>query len=140
MNFWTEKPDRDEVLDRIFDFFKLLSEEKPEEAEKLVNVGSMDKFRDTLHYYLTDYSVMVCDDDELMALPDDLSLAVTDPYQMPEEELSPTFTGNQLKLVANERIEMRIPFMKEITPYWICFQIFEHQGKYLLNLMQVRKE
>ena len=40
MNFWENKPNRDEVLDKIYDFLKLLSEKKPDEAEKLVREKS----------------------------------------------------------------------------------------------------
>ncbi|MCB0739067.1 MAG: hypothetical protein KDC92_16275, partial [Bacteroidetes bacterium] len=84
MNYWNHFPNRDEVLEKIYAFLKNLSENKPEEAEKLVRIGSMPKFRDSLHYYLTDYYLMQTEDSEVYNLPDDFSVAVSNPENLNE--------------------------------------------------------
>ena len=140
MNHWPHLPDRDQVLEKVYNFFKLLSEQKPDEAEKLVRVGNMDKFRDTLHYYLADYALMIYDDETFQKLPDDLSLVIDDPYTQEENELAPNFTGTAFVTVPNERVEIRASMNGEITPIWIQFMIYEMEGKFYLNLMQVRRE
>ena len=139
MNFWIDLPNRDEVLEKIFRFLQLLSENLPDDAEKLVNVGNMDKFRDNLHYFLADYSMMILDDQELADLPDDLSTSILDPYLMDENDIQPSFTGNEFILKPNETIDVKIGLRDNITNIKIRFMIYEMEGKYYLNLMRILK-
>ncbi len=140
MNFWEYKPNRDEVLDKIYDFLKLLSEKNPDEAEKLVRVGDMGKFRDALHYHLSDYSIMIFEDTEYMQLPDDFSLGISNPYDMDENEIEPRFSGNSMILENRETIKLRIGLFNEITPINITFMIHELENRFFLNLIKVERE
>lgn len=139
MNYWEHLPDRDEVLEKIYKFLQLLSENDPDEAEKLVNVGSMSKFRDTLHYYLTDYSMLALEDDEMMELPDDLSVAISDPSTLDENDINPEFSGNSMVLQPNETVKLRVGMGNEITPVQLEFMIYKRENQYLLNLMKVNR-
>lgn len=140
MNYWEKAPTRDEVLDKIFDFIKLLSEKKPEEAHKLVRVGNMAKFRDALHYYMADYAIMIFEDKEFMQLPDDFSIGISNPYEMNEEDIEPRFSGNELQLKNMETIVIRLGLFNEITPVVLQFMINLLENRYYLNLMKVERE
>ncbi|MBI1185646.1 hypothetical protein GC194_15365 [bacterium] len=140
MNYWKQPPTRDEVLDKIYDFLKLLSQNQPDEAEKLVRVGSMSKFRDALHYHMADYVVMIFEDKEFMELPDDFSTAISNPYDMDENDMAPAFSGNQLECVNKETISLRLGLFNEITPIKIEFMIGQLDNQYFLNLMKVSRE
>lgn len=140
MNNWDHLPSRDEVLDKIYNFLRLLSQDKVAEAEKLVNVGSMSKFRDTLHYHLSDYSIMVFDDEQYMKLPDDFSIHISDPDNMDENDVNPRFSGNQMILENNETITVNVGFRNEVLPVSIQFMIYSLEERYLLNLMKVERD
>ena len=140
MNFWENKPNRDEVLDKIYDFLKLLSEKKPDEAEKLVRVGSMAKFRDALHFHLSDYSIMIFEDKEYLELPDDFSIGISNPYQMDENDIEPRFSGNSMVLEDRETIKLRVGLFNEITPINLIFMVNELESRYYLNLRKVERE
>jgi len=140
MNYWNQAPTRDDALDKIFDFLKLLSEKKPEEAERLVRVGNLSKFRDALHYQLADYAVMIFDDTQYMELPDDFSTAISDPYKMDENDIGPVFSGKALELTHGETVRVRVGMFNEITPVVIEFMIYKLENQYFLNLMKVEKE
>lgn len=140
MNYWDHLPNRDEVLDKIYKFLRLLSEKKPDEASKWVNVGSMSKFRDALHYHVSDYSIMVFDDEQYMDLPDDFSIAISDPENLDENDVNPRFSGSQMVLEPNETVTVNIGFRNEILPVSIEFLIYALDGKYFLNLMKVARD
>ncbi|MGB0430546.1 MAG: hypothetical protein ACPGLV_08740 [Bacteroidia bacterium] len=140
MNFWENKPNRDEALDKVYEFLKLLSENKPDEAEKLVRVGNMAKFRDALHYHLSDYSIMIFEDKEYMQLPDDFSVGISDPNNMNENDIEPRFSGNTMVLNDRETIKLRVGLFNEITPINITFMIHELDQRFYLNLMKVERE
>ena len=140
MNKWDHLPNRDEVLDKIYDFLRLLSLKEPEEAQKMVNVGSMPKFRDALHYHMSDYSIMVFDDEQYMDLPDDFSINISDPDKLDENDINPRFSGSQMNLQPNETITVNVGFRNEILPVSIQFMIYELDQEYYLNLMKVERD
>lgn len=140
MNFWNHPPNRDEVLDKIYDFMQLLSQNKPDEAAKLVNVRSFQKFRDTLHYQLTDYLLLTIEDKELHALPDDLSVNIVDPYSLDETLVNPQFTGNDMVTAPNERVTVQLAVQDELTPVKLEFLLYSSEGNIYLNLMKVSRD
>lgn len=140
MNYWSYAPSRDEVLDKIYTFLLLLSSDNPLDAEKLVRVGSMDKFRDALHRQLADHVTMIYDDTEYMQLPDDLTTAIADPFAMDENDIAPEFSGNQLTTVHREAIKVRIGLLGQLTPVAVHFTLADIEGRFYLNLMNVTTE
>jgi len=139
MNYWDHAPNRDEVLDKIYEFLRLLSLNEPDEAEKLVRVGSMSKFRDALHYQIADYMIMIYEDTEFMELPDDFSVNISDPTKMDEDYINPRFSGNELVLKSGETIEVNVGFNQEVILVYIQFMIYELEDKYFLNVMKVAR-
>ena len=140
MNNWTHAPTRDEALDKIFDFIQFLSQNQPDEAEKLVRVGDMAKFRDALHYRMADYAIMIFEDTEFLELPDDFSVGISDPYKMNEEDIEPRFSGNTLELIDRETVRIRLGLFNEITPVVLEFMIQKIADNFYLNLMKVERE
>lgn len=140
MNFWDHLPTRDEALDKIYQFLQLLSQDRPIEAETLVNVGSFQKFRDTLHYYLTDYLLMLVEDSEVFNLPDDMSIAISDPFEMNEDAIYPVFSGNDFTTQPNERISVYLGYENEATTVKVEFMIYALDKKVFLNVMKVNKD
>jgi len=139
MNYWDHAPTRDEVLDKIYEFLRLLSLNEPAEAEKRVRVGSMSKFRDALHYHIADYMVMVFEDTEFMGLPDDFSISISDPAEMDENHINPRFSGNLLTLENGETIDVNVGFEKEVIPISIRFMVYQMEDNFYLNLMKVER-
>ncbi|MBI3142886.1 MAG: hypothetical protein HYZ16_08670 [Bacteroidetes bacterium] len=140
VNYWTTAPTRDEALDKIYTFLQLLSSDSPLEAEKLVRVGSMDKFRDALHRHLAEHITLMYDDTEYMELPDDLSTAIMDPFSMDENEIAPEFSGKQLTMVHRETVKVRVGLLGQLTPVCVHFTIAELDTRFYLNLMNVTSE
>lgn len=140
MNFWDHLPTRDEALDKIYEFLQLLSQNRPIEAETLVNVGSFQKFRDTVHYYITDYLLMLVEDSEVFNLPDDMSVAISDPHEMNEDGIYPVFSGNDFVTQPNERISVYLGYQNEATTVKVEFMIYVLDKKVFLNVMKVNKD
>ncbi len=131
-NFGKTCPNRDQVLEKVYDFARALAERNPKEAETLVITTSMDKFRWELDQLLRPYWREMADEE-----PDftrDLSLDISDPHFVKEKDSKPEFSNNDFNLSENESLSMRVAINGEVVPVYLNFSIQKYDEVYFLKL------
>ncbi len=131
-NFGKQLPNRDQVLEKIYDFMRALSEKNPDEAEKLVITHSMDEFRWHLDQLLRPYWREMANEN-----PDpagDLSLAISDPHFIKEKDSRPEFSNNDFNLSENEKVSIRVAIKGEVIPVYLYFSVQKFDEIFFLKL------
>lgn len=133
-NYWKRLPTRDEVLDKIYLFIKAFADGELVRAEKLVLVSDFTKMHKDLQLALRGFAFMHMEDEDYNQLPEDLSAAITSPFDIDEFYLLPTFSGNQFEVQEQEQISVQVPFHGQPTPLKMKFIISENDRLYFLKL------
>lgn len=139
-NYWRELPNRDQALDRIYDFLQALSNNDIENAEQMILISSLDDFRKDLHNHMVEFLMMHFEDNEFEDLSSDLSIKIADPYKIDENLISPEFSGKTMVLDKNEKISVRVGYKDIITMVRLNFQISESDEVYFLKFVSVENE
>lgn len=134
MNYWKEQPTRDQVLDKAYEFIKVLAEGKPRKAEKLVLAKNFDKFRSHLQALLASFAETILEEDEFAAIPADFVAGITNPFEADEDLIFPEFTGKQLTVGPGEQLSFKVLFMEEVSNIKIHFSIYEADSLFFLKL------
>ncbi len=125
-------PNRDEVLEKVYDFLSALAEQKPEEAERMVLTQHFRYFRWQLDMLLRPYwKEMAQEDPELTR---DLAIEISDPHFMNERDTQPHFSSNDFQLGINERISMRVAIRGEAVPVYVNYKVVLADELYFLRL------
>jgi hypothetical protein len=132
--YWRQLPNRDEVLDQVYEFLKLISQQKFSEAEKFVLTAPINKVVEVLRTNLENFAVQDLDDETLEIFGNDLVLAISDPSDMDEFYLFPEFSGNSYVVQVNEKLKIKIPVAGFATPIRACFILVENDQLYFLRL------
>src|SRR5947208_312875 len=94
--YWKERPNRDEVLERIYRFLQALSQKKPSEAVNFVIIKNMELFMQVLNESLHKYLELAIEDADWDEFKDkDLSMEIDDPTDKDEDLMLPEFSGNK---------------------------------------------
>jgi hypothetical protein len=138
LEFWKELPDRDEVLERVYNFLKKLSRKIPDEAVNIVMVGDMKQFLDSLHTALKATLSHIVDDEEFYDYESkNLSLEIDDPFEMDERHIEPEFSGKAYTLGKGEAMSVKIGLKGNVTPVRVHFELIEHDELYYLRLIGI---
>lgn len=132
--YWKKVPNRDEALEKVYAFMKALAAQDPEEASQCVIIDSMINFRSQLHRMLLAYVGEILNEEEQKELGNDLSLNVTDPELVNEDQTQPNFSNNDFYLMESEIISIRVAIKKRITPVVLNFSIYKSDEVYFLKL------
>lgn len=132
--YWKKVPNRDEALEKVYAFMKAMAAQDPEKASQCVIVHSMHHFRTQLHRLLLSYIGEILPEEEQKDLGDDLSLAITDPELVNEDQSQPQFTYNDFYLKEKEVICLKVALKKRITPVQLNFSIYKCDEVYFLRL------
>lgn len=131
-NFGKQSPNRDQVLEKVYDFMRALSEEKPEQAERLVITDSMDYFRCQLDLLLRPFwKEMTAENPELTR---DLSLEISDPHFVKEQDSQPWFSHHDFNLVEGELVSIKVAINGEVIPVYLNFSIKKYDEIFFLKL------
>ena len=131
-NFGKQVPNRDQALEKIYDFMLALSQGKPANAKKLVITDSLETFRVQLDQLLRPFwKEILAEDPELSR---DLSLEISDPYFVKEQDSYPQFSRNDFNLIENEQISIRVAINGEVIPVHLNFTIKKYDEIYFLKL------
>ena len=131
-NFGKKSPNRDQALEKVYDFMRALAEKRPEEAEKLVITDSLIFFRTQLDQHLRPFwKEMAFEDPELTR---DLSLEISDPHFVKEQESCPQFSQNGFELKENEQISIKVAVHGEVIPVYLNFTIKKYDEIFFLKL------
>jgi len=136
-NYWKTIPNRDEALEKVFEFLKSLSNQNPDEASQYILTNSMENFQQELHQLLKKYLALTLDDNEFLKLPEDLSVNISDPEDIEEESIEPEFQGKEFTLEKDEHFSLLVGFQGEATPIKITFKLEEMDEVYFLKLVNV---
>lgn len=136
-NYWKELPDRDKVLDKIYEFMKSLSEGNTASAKQYALVSSMEKFCASLDKHLKQYAYFNLEDDELKSLSGDLSIRITDPEKMDEVQTFPEFSGSSMTVEEGEEITLRVGLNGKATGVKLHFTICEADELFFLKFVKV---
>lgn len=136
-NYWKTIPNRDEALEKVFEFLKSLSNQDPQEASEYILTNSMEAFQQELHQLLKKHLALTLEDEEFIKLPEDLSVNISDPEDLEEESIEPEFQGKEFTLQKDEHFSLLIGFHGEATPIKITFKLEEMDEVYFLKLVNV---
>lgn len=132
--YWKKVPNRDEVLEKVYAFMKALAHQNPEEASQCVIVHSMHHFQTELHRMLLSCAGEVLSENDKQSLGPDLSLAITDPELVNEDQSQPDFSSNNFYLREKEVISVKVALKKKVTPVTLNFSINKADEVYFLKL------
>jgi len=131
-NFGKQAPNRDRVLEKIYEFMRALSDKDITRASGLVISTSMDEFRFRLDMLLRPYWREMANE-----VPDpewDLSQEISDPHFINEADSRPEFSNSGFDLTENEVISIRVGIKGEVIPVCLNFSISKHDEIYFLRL------
>jgi hypothetical protein len=136
-SFGQAPPNRDEALEKVYDFLAALSEQKPEEAERMVLTQHFRYFRWQLDMLLRPYwKEMAQEEPELTR---DLAIEISDPHFLNESDTQPHFSSNGFELGINERISMRVAIQGEAVPVYVNYKVAVADELYFLRLQDPNK-
>lgn len=131
-NFGKQLPNRDQVLEKVYDFMRALSERDVAQASSLVITSSLDEFRWQLDQLLRPFWREMANEN-----PDpsgDLSLEISDPHFIKEKDSKPEFSYNNFNLTEDERIAIRVGIKGEVIPVYLNFTVKKHDEIFFLKL------
>lgn len=131
-NFGKILPNRDQVLEKVYDFGRALSERNPNKAEQMVITVSMDEFRWELDQLLRPFWREMANEEP--DLTRDLSLDISDPHFIKEKDSNPEFSNNDFNLSEGEFLSMRVAIKGEVIPVYLNFSIKKYDEIYFLKL------
>lgn len=131
-SFGKVPPNRDEALEKVYDFLRALSEQKPDEAERMVLTNHFRYFRWQLDLLLRPYwKEMAQEEPELTR---DLAIEISDPHFMKEQDTNPQFSSNNFQLTEYEGISMCVGIGGEAVPVYVNFTVACADELYFLRL------
>ncbi len=136
-SFGKAPPNRDEALEKVYDFLAALAEQRPGEAEQLVLTHHFRYFRWQLDLLLRPYWQEMAR--EAPALTRDLAIEISDPHFLDESDTQPQFSSNGFELSVGERISMRVAIRGEAVPVCVNFRVATADELYFLRLEEPSK-
>lgn len=131
---WDTLPNRDQVLEKVYDFFDYLSKKQIQKADALIYGEDIDNIQKKLHQKLNAFVQMELEDEEVKALGDNLALEVSNPYEIDEVLMNPEFSGKSFVTEPGETLSLRIALRGSITNVVAQFSIVPHDGQFHLQL------
>lgn len=135
VHFWKALPNRDEVLDVVYNFLKEISEKHPEKAASIIMVKDMAKFLSALDNSMKQFLSLAIEDvdwDDLSTK--DLSMEIDNPFEMDEDLMRPEFSGKQFVLEKNESVSLFLGLKGYITSIRVHFLLIEEDELFYLRL------
>ena len=139
---WNSLPNRDEVMDLIFAFINSFSESSLQKATSLVYITDIELFKKVLDDAFKSWLLMLVDDKEM----DEMSLnnlihQVSNPFEMDEDTMLPTFSNNDFILEELEVITLKLFLKSEISPVRLHFRLEKNpDGSYFLKMIRITSD
>ncbi|MEX0967351.1 MAG: hypothetical protein WD077_08940 [Bacteroidia bacterium] len=134
---WKRLPTRDEVLDRAYFFLQALANKDPEKASEYIVTTSLTDLREEMNKSLQQFVLLNFEDEDMPSPDADLSLEITDPFDVEEELLFPEFTGNSFEVQLGEVLSLRLCLHGISTEVRIHFVLAESDRLYMLKVQSV---
>lgn len=140
-NYFKFKPDRDDILERIYCFMNAISENKFDLAKNMILCdANINIFLNSLNKHILNYATLYFDDEEIDYESDSLTNLLDKPTLMKEEDILPVFTGKNFLVETGEIISIRIGIKGYITNIRINFLLEEYDALYYLRVISIIKE
>lgn len=136
-NHWETLPNRDQVLEKVYDFFDYLSKKETKKASALLLNDDFEEIQKRIHDHLLDFAKMNLEDEEFNELPHNLAMEVNNPYEVDETLLNPEFSGRSFITEANESMTLNLAMRGMITQISVRFRIVPQNGMFYLQLEQL---
>jgi hypothetical protein len=131
-------PDRDEVLQVIYDFLRAMGQHDTSKAGRLILIKDMVHFVKVLHDSLIQYLDLVIEDDQWEEYEGrNMAFEVDDPANLDEDLTQPQFSGRKFTLEQNEVISVQIGLKGRVTPIRLHFALLEADALYYLKLQRI---
>jgi hypothetical protein len=131
-------PDRDEVLQVIYDFLRAMGKHDTVLASRLVMIKDMPYFVKVLHDSLIQYLDLVIEDDQWEDYEGrNMAFEVDDPAHLDEDLTQPQFSGKKFMLEPNETVSVQIGLKGRVTPIRLHFTLLEADALYYLKLQRI---
>ena len=134
---WKEQPNRDQVLERAYDFVEALSNNDLKNAGKLVKLDDPEQLEELLKKHLKDFIFSWLEDDEADNLKDDLLANLYHPADLDEEWVNPEFEGKSFFLGNGEGFSLHLAFYQKPTNLQLHLQVCEEDALYYLKFMNI---
>ena len=133
-NHWEQPPNRDQFLEKVYDFFDYLSKKETTKAQNLLLNEDFDDIQQRMHQHLDDFAKTYLEDEEYESLSDNLSLEVSNPYEIDETLLNPEFSGKSFVAEPHETMTLNLAMRGQITNVAARFKIIPRDGAFYLEL------
>jgi hypothetical protein len=131
-------PDRDEVLQVIYDFLRAMGKHDTALAGRLIMIKDMPYFVRVLHDSLIQYLDLVIEDEQWEDYEGrNMAFEVDDPAELDEDLTQPQFTGNKFMLEPNENVSIQVGLKGRVTPIRLHFALTEADALYYLKLQRI---
>jgi hypothetical protein len=141
IDYWKTMPNRDMVLEKIYDFVKALSIKEKGHEFREVYIKEIDKLRVLLDDSLKKYLSLSLEDEEWSSFENkDLSYELDNPFEMDEDLVLPEFSGKQYLLVKDETVSIKLSLRGYITSIRLHFMLAEADELFYLRLSKLTSE
>jgi len=138
LQYWKSLPDRDQVLDRMYNFLKTLAAGNIAKANSMVLVKDINQFMDALHDSLRKYLNLVIEDEQWEQYADsDLIKIIDNPYDLDEDLTQPEFSGKDYVVGVNEDVSVLLSMKGYVTSIRLHFLMVERDELFFLKLHKI---
>ncbi len=138
LHYWKSLPDRDQVLDRMYNFLKTLAAGDIAVANSMVLVKDINQFMDALHDSLRKYLNLVIEDEQWEQYADsDLIKIIDNPYDLDEDLTQPEFSGKDYVVGVNEDVSVLLSMKGYVTSIRLHFLMVERDELFFLKLLKI---
>lgn len=134
---WKEQPNRDQVLERSYEFVDKVSQYEWEQAAHLVRMDDPVEFKESLESHLNDFVFGWLEDDEANLLHENLFMNLYHPADLQEEWVHPEFQGSTFVMKPGERFSIHLSFFDRPTPLRLTFAVCEEDALFFLKVSDV---
>lgn len=138
MKFWDKQPDRDEVLDEVYEVIRGLSvnENEADKAEIVAIDENLKPLKAKLRTKIEGFMQQYTEDDETIAWDGNLNI-IDDPEKLDEVHTQPRFSGNKLLCEKGENVSVRIGVKGTVSLVRLHFELKEADELYFLKLYKI---
>ena len=139
--YWKSAPTRDDFLERIYFFVKLIKkQETKSEFDKLIKVSDIDKLFFSLEYHISRFVTFQLDDEELEDYKKTGFFNILDDLSFENEDLSePEFSGNEINMTINEFFRIHLIVQKQKTPVRLVVRLSFSEAGYYPELIKIEQ-
>ena len=138
LQYWKDRPDRDQVLDRMYSFLQTLAAGDIAKANSMVLVKDINQFMDVLQDSLRKYLDDIIEDEQWEEYAaTDLIKIIDNPYDLDEDLTQPEFSGKEYVVGVNEDVSVLLSMKGFVTSLRLHFLLVERDELFFLKLLKL---